>query len=147
MNTARVPPLFCFWENQLTPSCGMNIALASCSDWTIAGKPHPLYIAPSFAAPTKLMPWLRTWTPRAQKIFAMNSPRFLPLRYQLLKHSNKSTILLRSRPQNTSALSLLSYSVIPNKRNAVGIICREMSLLGSSKKENRAPCVKNLTSQ
>ena len=70
-----------------------------------------------------------------------------PRRKEFPNHVSKSTILLRSRNPSTSVPLLSSYSVTPNKRNAVGIICREMSLLDSREKENRVPCVMVPTSR
>ena len=98
------------------------------------------------AAYVRLLPhtkWLTIRTPRlvAPKIYVMSSDSDHLRRNELPNHAIKSTIFLMSRHKSTSALSLTSYSVTPNKRSAVGIICREMSSLDSSEKEDRAPCV------
>ena len=44
-------------------------------------------------------------------------------------------------PPEYFCLVTFEFCVTPNKRNAAGIICREMSLLGSSEKASRALCV------
>ena len=96
--------------------------------------------------------WLMIRTPRlaAPEIYATSSDPLLPdhlRRNELSNHAIKSTIFSRSRHLNIFALSLSRFSVTPNKRNAVGIICWEMSLLDSSEKENRAPYVVIQTSR
>ena len=93
---------------------------------------------------------IRTPSFVAPKIFAKSSHPLLPNRSrgkEFPSHASKSTIFSRSRHPSISVLSLLRYSVTPNKQNAVGIICLEMSSQDSSEKENRAPCVMIPTSR
>ena len=104
---------------------------------------QPTYLVPSRSALLPHTKWLMIRTPHlvAPEIYATsNDPNHLR-RNELPNHASKSMIFSRSRHQSISAQSLSSYSVTPNKRSAVGIICREMSSLDSSEKENRAPCV------